>query len=196
MATFSASIAATNDDAQETGGTMLLSSTSLNAGATNQYIGLHFPNVTIPQGSTISTAVLTCYIVNTSYDDPDTTIYGDDADDSAALSSTSYDISSRTPTTATVAYSGSSLGAGFKDTPDIKTVIQEITDRSGWAGGNAMTLIFVGASAGSLYRIRPYENNSSQAASLAVTYTAPSSGGANRKLARIRLTTRVGGTLA
>jgi hypothetical protein len=195
MTTYSSSIAAGDDDAVETGGTMNLSQTSLNANSTGQYIGLRFPGVTIPQGSTINSAVLSCFLISTSYDDPLLVIYADDTDNSAAMTTATNNISSRTSTTATVAYSGTGLGTGYKDTPDIKTVIQEITDRGGWSSGNALTLILNATSSASLYRIRSYEGNSSQAATLTVDYTPPAAGGAGSKTRRIRLTSRIGGSL-
>jgi hypothetical protein len=176
---------------------MLLTGTSNNANNVSQYIGLRFQNVTIPQGSTINTAVLSCYLVSTSYDSPDTTIYGDNADNSAAFTTTASDISNRTATTATVAYTASNIGTGYKDTPDLSAVIEEITDRGSWSSGNALTLIITGDSAGSVYRIRSYEGDSAQAPTLAIDYTAPAGGShANRKTNRIPLTSHVGGLLA
>jgi hypothetical protein len=197
MTTLNLAITTGDDDAQETSGTMLLTGTSNNANNVSQYIGLRFQNVTIPQGSTINTAVLSCYLVSTSYDSPDTTIYGDNADNSAAFTTTASDISNRTATTATVAYTASNIGTGYKDTPDLSAVIEEITDRGSWSSGNALTLIITGDSAGSVYRIRSYEGDSAQAPTLAIDYTAPAGGShANRKTNRIPLTSHVGGLLA
>ena len=52
MTTFTASVAASSDDAQESGGTVLIDGTNLNANAATQISAVRFQNVTIPPGST------------------------------------------------------------------------------------------------------------------------------------------------
>ncbi len=170
MATYSASIAASTDDADQGGSTVDTTGTTLNANNSNQYIGLRFTSVTIPSGSTITAATLDLDIQSASYDDPDTTIYGDDTDNASTFTTASNNISGRTATTASVTWTASNIGAGVKPTPDIATVIQEIIDRAGWSSGNALALIIKGNGTTSFLRTRAYDGTGSPA-KLNVTYT-------------------------
>lgn len=192
MATFSTSIAASSDDARETGGgTVTLNATTINSSGTGVWLGFRYTNVTIPSGSTINTAKQTVYVHSS--DDPNLDIYGNDVDDAATYTTTSNDITGRTLTTAKVTWSATDIGTGSKDTPDLATVIQEIIDRAGWSSGNDIALLW-DSLGGSSIAIRAYDYGSDYP-SLTIDYTAPSSG-SNPKTARIRLTTKVGGTLA
>ena len=52
-----------------------------------------------------------------------------------------YNLSDRTPTTAQIAWNQENLGSGWAVSPDIKTVVQEIVNRSGWSSGNWLLLL-------------------------------------------------------
>jgi len=103
---------------------------------------IRFTNVTIPQGSTIRSAwarfmaydsqvisgiVLKCYFVNA--DDPDAPA------DQAELDG--FSLTSAVNWTSIPLWSD---GIRYT-TPDLKTILQTIVDRSGWASGNAVILI-------------------------------------------------------
>lgn len=152
MPTFTASVNASSDDAQESSGTMNLTATTLNANFTTHISGMRFLNVTIPQGATITAATLDIYLTSTSYDDPDVNIRGEDADNPGTFTSTTNNISNRAMTTATVNWIASTLGTGTKTSPDISSIVQEIVDRSGWASGNAMVIFINGNNSASLLR--------------------------------------------
>ena len=195
MATFNTSVAASSDDARQSGGsgTMNLTGSTINSGATNTWIGLRFTNVTIPAGSTINSAYIS--VRTTTEDDPDLDIYGEDTDDAATFTTTNNDISGRTLTTAKVNWTATNIGtATWCNSPDIATVIQEIIDRAGWSSGNDIAIILDTLSASGMI-IRAYDGGTGDYPSITIDYTAPSSG-SNPKTARIRLTTKVGGTLA
>ena len=95
---------------------------------------VRFTNVTIPQGATINSATIRC----TAYLTRDgtvcnVTIRGNDADNpSAPGDATAFDALDLT--TASVAWSGIAAwtDGDINDSPDIKTVIQEIVDRGGF----------------------------------------------------------------
>ena len=195
MATWSGTIAASADDAVQAPDTSVsITSVVMNANSASQGAGMRWQNVTIPQGSTINSATLTINVVNTSFDDPDVNIYGQAADNAAAFAATNNNVSSRTATTATVTWTATSIGAGAKNAPELKTVIQEITDRAGWSSGNALALIIWGRSGASLLRWNQYDNGSG-AASLSIDYTDPPAATVGSKTARVRLGTKVGGLL-
>lgn len=167
-----------NDDGIEPGsGTPNLSHASEIAMLTNSvntWLALRFTNVTVPQGATINApgTTLEVYVVGTSYDDPDVDVYLEAADNSAALTTSANNISSRTKTTAKVTWTATGIGAGWKSPGDLAAVVQEVTDRPGWASGNALTVLLDALSAANNLRIRPYEFDSSLAAKLTIDYTA------------------------
>jgi hypothetical protein len=196
MATFSATITASADDAQEAGGTVTIDGGALNANSTTGYTGMRFQNVTIPAGSTINTATLNVYLTSGSFDDPDITIYAEDTDDAAAFTTSANNLSSRTPTTANTVWNAASIGTGVKTSPDFAAVIQEIIDRGGWTSGNDIAILYVGNDASSLMRIRAYDAGGGDYATLNIDYT-PGGGtpAAQPKTARARLFTKVGGVL-
>lgn len=194
MASFSTSIAASSDDAREAGvGTVTLNETTPSTSGTSRWLGFRYTNVTIPAGSTINSAKQTVVIIG-SNDNPDLDIYGEDTDDAATFTTTSYNITGRTLTTAKVNWTASGIGTGSKDTPDLKTIIQEIIDRPGWSSGNDIALLWDSLSSSNYIVIYAYDNGSN-IPSITIEYTEPASGGANPKTAGIRLTTKVGGVL-
>jgi hypothetical protein len=128
------------------------SANTLPVGNVNNYSSngsfIRFPNVTIPQGATIVTALLTLIGEDnfglTRTIDAIIKIRAAD-EDNAAAPTTATDAKNRTRTTAAVDMS--SISPDVVDgtvwiTDDLKSVIQEIVDRGGWVSGNAI-LIFI-----------------------------------------------------
>ena len=142
----------------------------------NENSWFRFQNVTVPQGSTISTATLTLIGASNATATFDMILRGEDTDDSTAYSSRT-DAHSASNTTANVTWSGSSSWAtgDSHDSPEIKTVIQEITDRTGWASGNDLTLrLLYGGSGlgGEYYLFKTFDDSAGVSASLSITYTS------------------------
>lgn len=175
MTTLTRSVSASSDDAQETGGTMNLAATNLNANSASQTIGLRFTNITIPAGSTINSASLTVNVVSTTYDDPNLTLRGSGEADTTTFTSTTNDITDRWKTSAAVSWNASNIGAGAKTSPDLAALISEIVAIPGWASGNDMNIYLAGNS-GSAFRIDSYDNGSN-APQLTIHYTEPAAGG-------------------
>jgi hypothetical protein len=98
-----------------------------------------FQNVAIDQGATVSSAILKPYVTHVSGSGGDLLIAAIDTDD-ASQPSSGANGSKTGYTTAQITYSAITVAA--PDTsPDIKTVIQEIVDRSGWSTGNDITIV-------------------------------------------------------
>lgn len=173
MTTFNASTAASSDDAMQSGSTVTLADFNLGLYWSDYWIGLRFLNVTIPAGAVISAATLTVTVVGTAGDDPDLRIYGQDADDAAAFTTTANDISGRPRTTAYTTWTATGIGAGSKTSPDFAAVIQEIIDRAGWASGNDIALI-LDSQSGALFDFRSWDYGSGTAPAISITYTAGS----------------------
>ena len=108
---------------------------------TNSFI--RFVNVTIPQGATIIEAKLVLNARDSqSANTCNVRISANDVDDSVAPTDTAG-FNALVLTTAKVDWNA--LGAWTEDSdydsPEIKTIIQEIVDRGSWASGNALTIL-------------------------------------------------------
>lgn len=136
-----------------------------------QWVGLRFANVEIPQGANVQSA----YVQFTADEDNSNTsnqiIYGESADNAASFTSSNNNLSSRTRTTNSVSWSvpswtSESSGAN-EQTPDLSTIITEITSRNGWAMGNSLVILFEGNGTRSAYA---RDTDASKAATLHITY--------------------------
>ncbi len=165
--TLTRAVATGSDDAEEyvpgttgaTIGQMDLTSSDLEImydGTKKQMIGIRFGNITIPQGATITSA----YIQFGTKGDKnpvlgDAVIKGQAADTAATFTTTAFNITTRPRTTDSVMWTGSTsatwgttatpgtAGADQKS-PDIKTIIQAIVNRTGWVSGNSLAIFLTG----------------------------------------------------
>ena len=193
--TLTRAVATGSDDAEEyvpggtgTVGAMDITSTDLEImfdGTKKQIIGVRFDNITIPQGATIDSAFIQ---FSTKGDkDPvlgDAVIRGQAADAAATFTTTSFDITSRPKTTDSVVWPGSlsttwgltaagTAGPNQK-TPNIKSIIQTIVNRSGWISGNALALFLTGDGVRNAYS---FDGSNPGAAQLIIKYTAATPNG-------------------
>jgi hypothetical protein len=73
-----------------------------------------------------------------------------------------------------VTWDENNVGTGWNNSPDIKTIIQEVVDHVDvWTSGR-FVIIIQGIDGTSLMRIRAYDGSSTEAAKLVVNYHAPS----------------------
>ncbi|GEM_PF-6741852 len=126
------------DDAKENSGVVNRSSATISIGG-DQYIGLRYRNVTIPQGASILSAQVT-FKSTTVASTATFTIKAQAIDNAAAFASTASNISSRAVTVASVT-TGLTGSSSPYTTVDLSVVIQEVINRSGWSSGNAIALI-------------------------------------------------------
>jgi hypothetical protein len=115
---------------------------------TNNCTGfIRFPSFPVAHGDTLTSAILT--LEANSQSAFTTNIYGNDIDD--AVAPTTYaGGDALTKTTETVAWTVPAWVAGTRyDSPDIKTIIQEIIDRPLYAQNNAIMLFLYRAAIGS-----------------------------------------------
>ena len=94
-----------------------------------------FTSVTVPAGATITSATFS-YNVQAYNGSPALLVYGEDADN-PSTASTAADGNGRTLTTANV--DPAFTGTGNKDI-NVKTIVEEIIARAGWATGQNMQL--------------------------------------------------------
>ena len=134
--------------------------------------GYQFNAVGIPRDSTITTATLSVNVSTTQGSTWSLKLYGQAAD-SCSNFMTSWP-ASRTLTAGNVAWSIPS-GTGWKVSPDIAPLIQEVVTRTGWSSGNNLCLIVQdNQSAASTYQdAYAWDASSANAAKLNVNYAEP-----------------------
>ena len=147
--------------------------------------GMRFLNVTIPQGTTIDAAYLTLRaravtqngtVVNTRISAEDVDNPATFADDAAA-----FDARWANRTTARVDWDDIPTFTSNVDynSPEIKTVIQEVVDRGGWASGQAMVVFwddFEDRSShvsGAYREVYSYDGSTTYAPKLVITFVVP-----------------------
>ena len=174
-------VSQSEDDADQSGATVNLANITPLVDAATEYFGFRFQNVAVPKSAVIEAAWLSLAVI-ASNDDPNHTIYGHDADNSGVFTTDASNISGRSATTATATWTsagmaGASTADMFFSTPELKTVVQEIVDRAGWASGNAMSLIIQGsADTARDLAVEMWDGDSARAAKLEIVYVNPAGG--------------------
>lgn len=167
-------------DAEETvsNGSMYIDSSDLELtwDGHTQIIGMRFRGVNIPTGVIITNAYIEFTADETNNDDNidgTLTIEGEDVGDAGRYEDIAYNISSRPRTSASAVWvlDNSNEWENVGDTaqtPDLKTIVQEIVDRGDWSSGNDMAFIL----SGSGKRVADsHDGSSSKAPLLHVEYT-------------------------
>ncbi|TSC58877.1 MAG: metallophosphoesterase [Candidatus Peregrinibacteria bacterium Greene0416_19] len=182
IVSFSTRIADVNDDVEErlVDGGMRPGSSDLELSVDTtpwnltDFVGLRFPNVTVPAGSTIISAVITFRVNEVTTDPASLNIHAHAMDDAPAFNTNPYDLTSRPRTSAVVAWDppGWTVENDYKDTPDIASIIQEVVSRPGWASGNDLSFIFDGTGTRTAFALEGNPNDS--APLLTLTYAAGS----------------------
>lgn len=151
--TLSFKISNSSDDAEErlSNGNVSLNSSDIELikdGSRDQVIGLRFNNIPIEQGTVIQNAFIRFETDETDSETTHLTFNAQDVDNATTFTNTSYNISTRTLTSATVNWNfvppWNTVNEKY-DTPDIKSIIQEIIDRPGWVAGNSIAVIVNGS---------------------------------------------------
>ncbi len=111
-----------------------------------QNIGLRFNNVTIPQGASVTQAMIQFKCDDDGSDPVEVTIYGEAVDNAQTFEETNGNISARPLTTTSVVWSIEPwLAAGDRldaqKTVDLSSIVQEIVNRPGWVSGNSICII-------------------------------------------------------
>ncbi len=144
------SVGASSDDAEEySSGASKLTSPDLelvNDGTGNdQTVGMRFTGITIPQGATITAAYVEFEAKDNTSNTTSLTIKGEDVDNSPTFTSATNNITNRTTTSTNVSWTPSAWSDGaVEQTPEIKDIVQEIVNRTGWNSGNALSIIISG----------------------------------------------------
>jgi hypothetical protein len=179
--TLSVGIASGNDDVEEyNSGKMLLNSMDIDLvydskTTGNQKVGLRFNSVALPAGSLILNAYLQFTVSQKTTAVTNLSIYGQKIENAAPFNTTKKNVANRVKTIANVNWTPAgwlTAGASGADqqSPDLKAIIQEIVDLSGWKSGNSMAFIISGTGNRSAVA---YEDSPAGAAKLVIQYSAP-----------------------
>jgi hypothetical protein len=186
-------VSSSSDDAIEDGsGSVALTGNHLHLGY--KTVGVKFNTINIPQGATITEAYIEFTADRDNTGSGSVNIYGEDVDDASTYSSSSYDITSRSKTSAVTNWATTNWVAEQSyNTPDLKSLVQEIVDRNSWGSGNDMAFVFVmnsGHKDG-----KSYDESSSKAPLLFVKYqTGSNSNGSDCYVIVIDEDTKPSGT--
>lgn len=156
-------------DAQQNAGTVTTNGVNLNANGSGQYAGFIFNGLADIDGMVIESAALQIYLGNSSYDSPDVTIRGSLT--TTNFAGTDSELSNRYNggTTATVNWTASDIGTGWKSSPSLVDIIQEIADNGSFS--DTLTLLVKGNGSSSYLRVTAYDSDTSLAAKLVITYS-------------------------
>ncbi len=130
-----------------------------------------FPGVGIAQGAVIQSAYLQV-VITASSGTGDMTVVALDTDNASDSPPLKTNSARDNHTSASVTWSNPTAdGTNHVSSPDIKTVIQEIVNRSGWSSGNAilMQAVFLHQSGAHSRTFNDYTTNTSRAAKLVIT---------------------------
>jgi hypothetical protein len=138
-------------------------------------VGLRWQSVTVPDAYINNGTKITFY-TQWSVIGPNTlrTLIKGIAEDNTVAWSQESRPSQRSKTTANVGYNRTgSFATGWYDSPEIKTVIQEIVSRDGWVSGNALGIAWEdnASDLDTCFQIQDYANSTTNAAKLTIVYT-------------------------
>ncbi|HSV37958.1 MAG TPA: hypothetical protein VLI04_04285, partial [Nocardioidaceae bacterium] len=171
-------VATGSDDAEQSvrSGKTALTSADLEIttdGNTVQLVGVRFVGLGIPQGATITNAYVQFRVDTVSTVATSVTIRAENADSTPTYVSVNNNLGLRALTTASVGWvpapwqtAGASGEA--QRTPDLKTLVQAVVNRSGWATGNAMAFQLSGTG---MRTAESFEGGAAFAPLLHVEYT-------------------------
>ncbi len=154
-------VTVSEDDVEEGGinGAMTLTSSDLEIGEYDtwtqngvpqgvQTIGIRFPNITIPPGSTVLSASIQLTSDASGSEVRQVTIYGEAIGNAPVYTNDPYNVSTRDRTTANSVWdippwTAEGLSGADQRTGELNTIVQEVLDRADWASGNAINFIIL-----------------------------------------------------
>jgi hypothetical protein len=151
--TLEARVSTSSDDAEESiTGNVSLESNDLELvrDRSNQFVGMRFNEVDLPPRANIISAYIQFRAARATSETTFLMIQGEAADNAATFTTSEGDISARPRTSAFVAWSPEvwlvkDVTGPIQRTPDIASVIQEITLRPGWQSGNSLVILITGS---------------------------------------------------
>lgn len=146
-------VSSDTDDAEErSNGSMYLDSSDLELinDDNDQTVGIRFQNISVPKNATITKAYIQFKVDETGNANGELEIAGQAHNNPPNFSSTEGDITNRTPTSGSVSWmlDGDNRWTSedaLKNTPELKSIVQEIVNRAGWISGQSMVFMISGS---------------------------------------------------
>jgi len=168
-------VAASLDDAEQfADSSMYVNSSDLELihDTSDQTVGMRWVSLAIPPGSTITAAWIQFSAKESQSEVTNLNFRAQAADAAPAFASGRYNIGARPRTSSVVtwsppAWTAGQIGAGQK-TPDLKSVVQEVVSRPGWALNNPLVIIVDGTGHRTAWA---WDGNAAQAPLLHIEYT-------------------------
>lgn len=143
MGSYSGQISQSSDDAEERNGAMNLTNQSMSLFSPNYDGGWRFTGVNIPANATITTAYMQFYLPDDSDDFfDDKTVYGENGSNPPTFTTDANNIGDRTTTLTSIPLGSGGQGTGWVNTPELKTIVQEIVDDNAGTGDAIIFLCF------------------------------------------------------
>jgi len=143
-----------------------------------QLVGIRFPGIAIPANATILNAYIQFAVdaTNKNTDPCVLTVQVEDNINPATFSDNPFSLSTRSVLTSSVTWnvSGASWGtvgsAGADQrTPDLKSLVQSLVNKSGWVSGNAMAFYIKGTGT---REVEAFEGDAAKAPELVIQFSA------------------------
>lgn len=153
---------------------------SLAAG--NQTVGLRFGGMRIPRRAGIQSARIQFVAKDASVASPASSLLlqGLDAGQAGTFLSSAFNVSQRTRTSTSVSWTAPAWAAGgngeAQQTPDLKTIVQEIVNQGAWEQGSPLGFVITGSGVRNAWSL---EGNANAAAILHVQWSPPAPSGAD-----------------
>ena len=141
-----------------------------------QVIGIRFTGVTIPQGAMITNAYIQFKVDETSSSTVKLNIAAEASPNASAFTTAARNVSTRPRTSSSVSWTPTSwpkadeMGTA-QQTPNLKSIIQEIVSLPKWTSGNSIVMIITGS--GGKRVAESYEGNAAGAPLLHIEYSMP-----------------------
>ena len=167
----------TSDDAEEGNNSdlddvMKLESSDLDLVEEAEYVGLRFNEIPLERGQVIEHAYIQFTSEDEDYGTSTVTIYGEDSDNAQTFTENDGDISTRPTTIASVSWSipdwDAEQAGEAQQTPELKSILQEIIDKPTWSAGNSVAFIIADGE-GKDKDAHTFEDTPSKAAVLHIT---------------------------
>jgi type IV pilus assembly protein PilY1 len=140
----------------------------------DQIVGLRFEDVGIPQGATVTRAVIEFWPAAMTSAPANVRIHGEASDDAPPFAAIANDISARAKTGTNVDWSSVAAWDDVnvvRQSPDLTGIVQEIVNRGGWCGNNAMAFVLdLNGSNGGPRIAETFDHDPSRAPILRVDY--------------------------
>jgi len=138
----------------------------------DQIVGIRWVGLAIPKGATITTAWIQFSAKESQSEVTNLNLYGQAADAAPQFTTSNNDVGARPRTTAVVNWQPAAWTAGevttTQRTPDLKSLVQEVVNRAGWASGNPLVVIINGTGHRTAWA---WDGDATQAALLHVEYS-------------------------